>query len=81
MTTVRHHHPIEPRGLTREQAAHYVGVGTTVFDAMVTDGRMPEPRIVGRRTIWDRQALDMAFDNLPQRGGDTGADQIDAMLG
>ena len=57
---------IEPRGLSREQAATYVGIGTTLFDVMVTDGRMPKARIINARKVWDRWQLDVAFDNLPQ---------------
>ena len=56
---------LEPRGLSREQASAYVGVGTSKFDEMVADGRMPGPKEIDRRRIWDRRALDAAFDNLP----------------
>ncbi len=55
----------EPRGLKREYAARYVGVGPTKFDEMVKDGRMPAPKRVDGRTIWDRFGLDLAFDDLP----------------
>jgi predicted DNA-binding transcriptional regulator AlpA len=54
----------EPRGLSRAQAAAYGGVGTTLFDAMVRDGRMPAPFKIGARVIWDRRKLDGAFDAL-----------------
>jgi len=54
-----------PRGLSREEAARYVGVGTTKFDEMVKDGKMPKPKRVGSRTVWDRVALDIAFTDLP----------------
>lgn len=53
------------RGLSREQAAAYIGVGLTKFDAMVEDGRMPKPKRVDRRKVWDIRALDLAFDDLP----------------
>lgn len=36
--------PIPRRGLSREEAAMYVGVGSTKFDEMVNDGRMPKPK-------------------------------------
>lgn len=78
MRAVRHH-PIEPRGLNRADAAYYVGVGTSLFDRMVADGRMPPPRIVGSRTLWDRHALDQAFDELPSR--DAATNEIDALMG
>lgn len=59
-----------PRGLSRLEAARYVGIGTTLFDAMVTDGRMPKPRIINSRTVWDRLQLDDAFNELPHRGSE-----------
>lgn len=56
----------EPRrGLSRTQAATYVGVGATKFDEMVSDGRMPPPKRIDGRVVWDIRALDLAFDNLP----------------
>lgn len=58
-----------PRGLCREEAARYVGVGSTKFDEMVKDGRMPKPKRVDGRTVWDRIALDAAFTDLPDDGG------------
>lgn len=61
---------LPPRGLSRVQAAAYVGVGTTTFDAMVTDGRMPRPKRVGARTVWDRRELDAAFSALPNDRGE-----------
>ncbi len=58
--------PISPRrGLRRHEAALYIGVGATKFDEMVADGRMPKPKRVDGRVIWDRLALDLAFDDLP----------------
>ncbi len=56
------------RGLNREQASAYIGVSPSLFDEMVADGRMPKPKKANARTIWDRRALDRAFDRLP--GGD-----------
>ena len=56
---------LAPRGLQREAAAGYIGVGLTKFDEMVKDGRMPEPKRVDGRKIWDRLALDIAFEALP----------------
>ncbi len=56
---------LPPRGLSRVQSAAYVGTGATLFDEMVGDGRMPGPKRVNGRTIWDRLALDEAFAGLP----------------
>jgi len=66
-----------PRGMSREEAARYIGVGTTKFDEMVTDGRMPRAKRVDGRVVWDRIKLDMAFSDLPD---DTRANPLDRML-
>lgn len=58
-----------PRALSREEAARYIGVGSTKFDEMVQDRRMPRPKRVDGRVLWDRLALDMAFSDLPEDGG------------
>lgn len=55
-----------PRGLSREEAARYVGVGLTKFDEMVSDGRMPRPKRVDGRVIWDRLRIEAAFTDLPE---------------
>jgi predicted DNA-binding transcriptional regulator AlpA len=61
---------IEPRGLSRAQAASYVGVSPSLFDEMVKDGRMPQPKHINARVVWDKRLLDEAFEALPE-----GADQ------
>ena len=53
-----------PRGLSRGQCAVYVGVKPTLFDEMVKDHRMPAPKRINGRTVWDRLALDEAFTGL-----------------
>ena len=55
---------VRPRGLRRTLAAEYIGVSLPLFDTMVRDGRMPKPKRVENRTIWDRVAVDRAFDLL-----------------
>lgn len=55
-----------PRGLSREEAARYVGVGVTKFDEMVSDGRMPRPKRIDGRVIWDRLKIEAAFTDLPE---------------
>jgi hypothetical protein len=52
------------RGLSRSQAAVYIGVGTTLFDEMVLDGRMPKPLYINTRRLWDVRLVDDAFDDL-----------------
>ena len=59
---------LAPRGLQRIVAAQYVGVSASTFDKLVEDGRMPRPKAVGARRIWDREALDSYFAALPDEG-------------
>ena len=61
-----------PRGLPRVEAARYVGVGPTLFDEMVADRRMPKPKRINSRVIWDRVELDIAFSELPSNEGGLG---------
>ena len=58
-------HTLLPRGLNREEAAEYIGVGVSKFDEMVRDGRMPTPKEIDSRRVWDRHRLDAAFEALP----------------
>jgi hypothetical protein len=57
------------RGLSREDSAAYIGISPTKFDALVADGRMPRPRRIDARKVWDIRQLDLAFDNLPSEDG------------
>lgn len=52
------------RGLSRTEAAGYIGIGTTLFDKLVSEGRMPRPKRIGVRNVWDRFEVDLAFDRL-----------------
>lgn len=58
---------LPPRGLSREQAAAYWGVSAGTFLKLVEDGRAPQPKLINSRQVWDRLALDLAFDALPDR--------------
>jgi len=60
---------LAPRGLSREESATYIGVSPSKFDAMVDDERMPQPKVIDGRHIWDRHALDAAFSALPDANG------------
>jgi predicted DNA-binding transcriptional regulator AlpA len=67
---------LPPRGLCREAAAQYVGVGTSKFDEMVEDGRMPKPKRIDSRTIWDLKKLDRFFDALDESPADREWDRL-----
>lgn len=75
MNSTRETHSIvklpERRGLSREQSADYIGVSETKFNTMISDGRMPKPKRIDGRRVWDRRAIDQAFGKL------TGGDQTE----
>lgn len=56
------------RGLSLPEAALYIGVGSTAFLKLVNGKRMPSPRLVGSRRVWDVVELDAAFIDLPYEG-------------
>ena len=55
---------LPPRGLCRVAAAQYVGIGVSKFDELVSDGRMPRPKRIDGRNVWDRISIDEAFSAL-----------------
>jgi hypothetical protein len=42
---------VVPLGLSREQAAEYIGVSATIFDEMVDNGQMPQPKVRQRNHL------------------------------
>lgn len=56
---------LPPRLVSREAAAAYVGVGSTKFDEMVGDGRMPRAKRIDGRKVWCVRALNAAVNSLP----------------
>ncbi len=67
------------RGLSRVEAAGYIGVSPTLFDRLVTDGRMPAPLRVDGRRVWGVRQIDLAFDALPREGGDDAPNEWDSV--
>jgi predicted DNA-binding transcriptional regulator AlpA len=61
---IKLHRRITPRGLSRTEAAAYIGVSPCLFDQLVKDGRMPHPIRINARTVWDRKKVDEAFEAL-----------------
>lgn len=63
--------PVQPptrRGLSRVEAAGYIGVSPATFDRLISEQKMPRPKRVYSRTIWDVRALDNAFEALDSEG-------------
>ncbi len=60
-----------PLGLNHEEAAQHIGVGKTLFNEMVADGRMPPPKCINSRRVWSRISIEHAFSELPEDGADS----------
>ena len=50
----------------------YIGVSASKFDELLRDGRMPGPKRIDGRKLWDVHALDLAFDSLPDDNDQVG---------
>lgn len=61
--------PVPRRGLSRVEAAVYIGVSASKFDQLVADGRMPGARRIDGRKVWDVRELDSSFEDLPHDNG------------
>jgi predicted DNA-binding transcriptional regulator AlpA len=57
-------------GLSRAEAAEYIGASTSLFEEMVADGRMPPPKQINSRRVWMRLKIEKAFAELPDAGQD-----------
>lgn len=66
-SAVSHTKVIIRRGLSRDEAADYLGIGTTKFDELVSIGLVAQPRRCGSRNLWDIRELDIAFESLPRK--------------
>jgi len=64
-------------GFAEPEAAASIGVSVSKFRELVADGRMPKPRQIDGRLVFDVDELRSAFKDLPRAGqaeGDTWAD-------
>lgn len=53
------------RGLSEFEAATYLSLSRSFFRRLVEEGRMPRPRLLGKRRVWDILELDAAFVTFP----------------
>jgi predicted DNA-binding transcriptional regulator AlpA len=61
-------------GLGEIEAAAAIGISASKFRALVNDKRMPSPRRLDGRNIWDVDELRAAFKALPHADEDEKAD-------
>jgi hypothetical protein len=56
---------IEPRGVSRIDAARYLGISPSKFDELRKDKRIGPARLIDGRKVWDLRDLDIAFEAFP----------------
>lgn len=61
---------IPRRGLSRVEAAMYLGISPSKFDELRKDGRIGPAKLIDGRKVWDIQALDRDFEAFPTEGGE-----------
>lgn len=60
---------LRPLGISREQAAAFIGISPSLLDRAVEVGTMPRPRLVFGRNVWDVDELIASFKAMPHKGG------------
>jgi hypothetical protein len=56
-----------PRAMKAERAAAYLDMSRSKFLELVEQGRLPKPKIIDGIRVWDRLAVDAAFNDFPDR--------------
>ena len=56
-----------PRAMKAERAAAYLDMSQSKFLELVEEGRLPKPKIIDGLRVWDRLAIDAAFNDFPDR--------------
>jgi predicted DNA-binding transcriptional regulator AlpA len=70
-----------PRAMRAERAAAYLSMSRSAFLRLVDAGTLPRPTRVGGMVLWDRLALDVAFEELAIEGqGDDRPNSFDAVI-
>jgi hypothetical protein len=72
--TLRIERPIPRRGLSRVEAATYIGVSPSKFDELRKSGRIGPAKVLDGRKLYAIEMLDEFFDSLPAEGDNAVAD-------
>jgi hypothetical protein len=72
--TARIERPIPRRGLSRVEAAMYLGISPSKFDELHKSGRIGPAKVLDGRKLYAVEMLDEFFDTLPAEGDDTAGD-------
>ena len=60
-----------PRLLRADRAAAYLGMGTSTFLRMVSEGVLPKPKRIKGVVAWDRYSLDSCVDGIDDEANNT----------
>ena len=66
--------PVVRRGLSRVEAATYLGISTSKFDELRKANRIAPPKILDGRLIFTIERLDEFLDALPDENHDAAED-------
>jgi hypothetical protein len=66
--TPRIERPIPRRGLSRVEAAMYLGISPSKFDELRKSGRIAPAKVLDGRKLYAIEMLDEFFDALPVEG-------------
>ena len=66
--------PVPRRGLSRVEAAMYLGISPAKFDGMRKDGRIGPAKVIDGRKVFGIRMLDEIFDALPDENHDEAED-------
>ena len=69
--------PVPRIAVGRDEAAASLGISRNLFNTMVDDGRMPRPRVVNGRRLWDADEVRVAFRTIPRDGDETSSNPWD----
>ena len=56
-----------PRAMKADRAAAYLDMSRSKFLELVEQGRLPKPKVIDGIRVWDRLAVDAAFNDFPDR--------------
>ena len=66
--------PIPRRGLSRLEAASYLGISASKFDELRKEGRIGPAKVLDGRKLFPIEMLDEFFDSLPLENHETAED-------
>jgi hypothetical protein len=73
-STTHRERPVPRRGLSRTEAAIYLGISPSKFDELRKDGRIGPAKCLDGRKLWGVEMLDEFFEALPSENHDLAED-------